>query len=460
MELQRLGEREEKAVSYFLNSAYKERYYHGVFDLVKIGNLEIPITKVQPANCEKVLAARWQGGNYSSRIWANKEKLSGVIKQTITSGLHRGLSVPKMSKLINDKMNAGVSNAERLVRTEMNFVQNHAAKDSLQAAGLDEYEFIAVLDSRTTPRCQALDGTMHLLEEYSVGTNAPPMHPRCRSTICAVLGEITAKRTAKNSKGENIQIPASMNFSDYKNIYLQYINSNGTFQNKGITTEEWFKSRTLTTPIMTVAESKNFAEFQTYWAENYNVRVADEIKNLNFEAVKTAAQGIETVLKEFPAAAPLIKEFRVYDDTNIMSTSYWGQINFNPNYFSDFNKLKELAKKDAATGFHPPNTGVREYGAHEAGHILELALIKKYSGDIQDWSNGTFARKIIREAYKNFNNKNSILGLYEEISIYSIKKVSECLAEVVSDYIANDENSTKFSKAIWQILKKELSQDD
>jgi len=71
IELQRLGESEEKAVADFLTLAYKERYYHGVFDLVKVGNLEVPITKVQPANCEKVLAARWAGGNYSSRIWAN-----------------------------------------------------------------------------------------------------------------------------------------------------------------------------------------------------------------------------------------------------------------------------------------------------------------------------------------------------------------------------------------------------
>ena len=56
----------------------------------------------------------------------------------------------------------------------MNFVQNYAAKESMEAAGLDEYEFIAVLDHRTTPRCQALDGTLHLLKEYSPGTNAPP----------------------------------------------------------------------------------------------------------------------------------------------------------------------------------------------------------------------------------------------------------------------------------------------
>ena len=94
---------------------------------------------------EKILAARWQGGNYSSRIWKNTEKLSDVIKETITAGVPRSLSFPKMSKAVELKMGAGVSNAERLVRTEMNFLQN-------QAAGFDEYEFIAVLDHRTTPR--------------------------------------------------------------------------------------------------------------------------------------------------------------------------------------------------------------------------------------------------------------------------------------------------------------------
>ena len=68
------------------------------------------------------------------------------------------------------------------------------------------------------PRCQALDGTFHLLEEYSVGTNAPPMHPRCRSTICAVLGENIGKRIAKNSKGANIQIPASMTYAEWRKM--------------------------------------------------------------------------------------------------------------------------------------------------------------------------------------------------------------------------------------------------
>lgn len=64
------------------------------------------------------------------------------------------------------------------------------------------------------------------------------MHPRCRSTIAAVLGEKAGTRIARNSKGENIQVPASMNYSEYKRVYLDKVitfnrrkSNNGAFKN-------------------------------------------------------------------------------------------------------------------------------------------------------------------------------------------------------------------------------------
>ena len=113
IELQKLGERYEGAVKDFLTTAYSKRYSHGIYDLAKSGEVAIPVVAVQPKNLEKVLAARWAGGNYSSRVWKNTEKLSGVIKETVTAGLHRGLSMPKLSKKIESTMQAGIS---KLVR--------------------------------------------------------------------------------------------------------------------------------------------------------------------------------------------------------------------------------------------------------------------------------------------------------------------------------------------------------
>lgn len=233
VELQKLGERSEAAIGDFLKTAGRERYLQGLYDLGSVGKLAIPVSKLNPANLEKTLAARWEGGNYSTRIWKNTTKLAKTLKATISQGLHRGLSIDKMSKAIDRDMRAGYKNAERLVRTEMNFVQTRMAADSMSAAGLDEYEFVAVLDHRTTQRCQALDGTTHLIEEMQQGANAPPMHPRCRSTITATFSESLkgGTRTARVG-GKSIHVPRDMKYADFKAVYVDKTASLKDWQEK------------------------------------------------------------------------------------------------------------------------------------------------------------------------------------------------------------------------------------
>ena len=55
------------------------------------------------------------------------------------------------------------------------------------------------------------------------GTNATPMHCRCRSTIIPTLGEglvSKGKRSAKDAEGKRIKIPADMNYNDWKKVYI------------------------------------------------------------------------------------------------------------------------------------------------------------------------------------------------------------------------------------------------
>lgn len=80
-------------------------------------------------------------------------------------------------------MHAGLSNARRLVRTEMNHVQNQAALDSIKKSGMKYFRFIATLDRRTSATCRAHDGHVYPIDEASIGGNVPPLHPNCRSTI-------------------------------------------------------------------------------------------------------------------------------------------------------------------------------------------------------------------------------------------------------------------------------------
>lgn len=87
-------------------------------------------------------------------------------------------------------------NAEAISRTAVNFIANRARRAFiLQNKELFEIEqFLAVLDSRTTPLCRSLDG-----EQYEVGDGPiPPLHWNCRSTRVPVLdGEVIGNRPAR-----------------------------------------------------------------------------------------------------------------------------------------------------------------------------------------------------------------------------------------------------------------------
>lgn len=112
----------------------------------------------------------------------NKRVLLFNARETITQGLIQGQSVAKMSKSLADAMGKSYHQAETLIRTETNNFHAQADVRAYEAAGVEEYEFVATLDSRTSEICASLDGKHFPIKEAKTGVNYPPMHPRCRST--------------------------------------------------------------------------------------------------------------------------------------------------------------------------------------------------------------------------------------------------------------------------------------
>lgn len=222
--LDQLGRKTEDAMSDFLVEAYKDRFYHGIYDVAEqTGTMKIDVA-VDDDTAKKVTAAPWSGKSYSQRIWKNDQLLGQTLKITILSGIHRGLSVPQMARMVEDKMDAGLSNAKRLVRTEMNYVQNRAALDSIKESGMKYYRFIATLDRRTSSMCRAHDGKVYPIDECRPGENAPPLHPNCRSTIAGSLRDSqleTGTRTARNYEGKNIDIPKNITYESWYNTYIE-----------------------------------------------------------------------------------------------------------------------------------------------------------------------------------------------------------------------------------------------
>ena len=225
VELSKLSTKVEKAISKFLPSAYKDFYYHGLYEIGKKAQIAIPANVLDPKRLENTLHIPWSGKNYSERIWHNNAKLGQTIQQTMVTAMHRGSSLRDLSRYVADRMNVGIHDAERLVQTELNYVQNKAALDSIKDAGMKYYRFIATLDSRTTVICREHDGRTFAVDDADVGYNMPPLHPRCRSTISGCLRALKDKplgeRIARDTEtGKTYYVQAGMKYEEWKSVYV------------------------------------------------------------------------------------------------------------------------------------------------------------------------------------------------------------------------------------------------
>lgn len=226
MELDSLGRKTSASMKKFLSDAYKDNYFQSCYEIGRTVGLKSPRVVVSRKSLEDVLRDRWSGKNYSERIWKNQKLLGQTLKQEMVTAVHRGESVEAVSKRIAQRMNVASSNATRLVRTELNYVENRAALDSIRASGMDYYRFIATLDNRTTPICREHDGRIVSVEEASPGDNLPPLHPNCRSTIAGSLygpedgHKQEGKRIARDEKGRNYYVPADMTYSQWHDKYV------------------------------------------------------------------------------------------------------------------------------------------------------------------------------------------------------------------------------------------------
>ena len=81
--LDQLGRKTEDAMSDFLVEAYKDRFYHGIYDVAEqTGTMKVDVA-VDDDTAKKVTAAPWSGKSYSQRIWKNDQLLGQTLKTTI-----------------------------------------------------------------------------------------------------------------------------------------------------------------------------------------------------------------------------------------------------------------------------------------------------------------------------------------------------------------------------------------
>ena len=203
-----------------------ENYLNTAFELQKgigIGEkMEIPYDE---RKLENILRTPWasDGKNFSQRIWKDRTQLVNNLQRNLSESVIRGDSDTDMIQALSKDEDRAEFNTRRLVETESAYFDSLSEQECCEDFGVEKYRFLAVLDMKTSDICQELDNKVFLEKDRQVGVNAPPMHPFCRSTTAPVIDEdFLTSRRAKNPKtGEYDEIPADMNYKQWKEKYVE-----------------------------------------------------------------------------------------------------------------------------------------------------------------------------------------------------------------------------------------------
>ena len=327
-EMARLSEKSEEAMKKFLKSGYEDFYYHGLYEIGKKRGLQGAVSLVDGEKLERVLRVPWSGKNYSKRIWSNNAKLAKVIQQNIIAAAHRGVSVQEMTRDVRQRMGVGTKEAVRLVRTELNYVQNQAALHSIKDAGMKFYRFIATLDKRTSTVCQSHDGDVFPVEEAMPGKNMPPLHPHCRSVISGCLkGEYKPQngtRIARDENGKNVFVPSYMKYDDWKEVFVDQKQSLESWTEKKVFA---FKTERLEAAVNAAKASVALAESAMKEISNdtFSGIWKDDVQLSDWEA-KTGS--VPAKLKYFEdqiAAGNSVAKFEVLRD-ELLEFDHYGRV--------------------------------------------------------------------------------------------------------------------------------------
>ena len=168
-----------------------ERMYNGVQTIItKNAPDVISNSFVQEGRAKEIIESVWcaDGKHWSQRVWVNTAKLQNAIENHLIDCVIKGKSKSEAIKQLREDFGVGFNAADRLLRTELNYIQNQAAADRYIAAGFNQYEWLTAGDERTCEQCGELDHQVFSFGEREVGVNFPPLHPNDRCTIIPVVG--------------------------------------------------------------------------------------------------------------------------------------------------------------------------------------------------------------------------------------------------------------------------------
>lgn len=385
----------------YLEGIYRREYAAALEGLGASSGVVIPAGAIR-----EIIEYPYAGAMFSDRIWRNKNQLLNYINDDLVKGIIKGSSIQNMSRDLMNRCNVLYYQAERLVRTETNYCMTQGHLNGYKDAGIEQYQFIAFLDNRTSPQCKNNNERTFNIRDGQAGTNLPPLHPNCRSTIIPVINRKTPIVTEPTKEPMNNPEPKTPKEPKQKQPKTDTIKDNKSLV---------FKSKQAATDYAI----KNLGFEKVNWG-----------RKLTQEMINDTVDTLDKVFKMYPKLIGSMKEITTMSsDRVVASVSYYGELKISTQAFF---------RKNQADRIHTI--------AHESSHMLER---------ITDWNK--YAPKVVNQAFENLGyDAAEAKRAVRKISSYATTNHAECMAEAFADVFTKGDKATPLAKEIVNIINKEL----
>lgn len=442
MQMTTLARVEDDKVREHLVKEYQQSYYTAMYDFYKDSNpkvlalMEASKVRIDPIMIYDTLSLPWSGSNYSERIWKRQYDVAKHLKRMISNHLLTGASIQRMTKDVTAELGKDYKYAaERLLRTETAWVHGQADKAIYERLEVEEYEFIATLDVKTSSICRSLDLKRFKVSEAVVGKNYPPMHPNCRSTTGIYDPTWNdGTRIAKGADGKSYSVPSNMNYEEW---YKKYINDgkDPIFAHPVISDEK-DKIRFMS-PVADVEVYKVAGINLDMWVEGKD---GNKQVRLNYRLCREIEKMLPESM-EMPRIA--IVDFEKYGAyTQIAGYAHYNNTLYLNKKFTTRESVRKIMKENKGYFARADEQGMI---LHELGHKYHHELIEriaKYQNVSYDRAKERLEYPIVRAVKKLYKSNHE--KLRTEFSGYAIERFENELRlgkgkeirEVMAEYFA------------------------
>ena len=219
-EIEKLKSGQYQWMTDLMDTNYMAGYYTTYYNVAQGLEEFVNFAPIDQTGIERAIKERWDGRNYSDSVWNDKAKLIESMQTILPRSFSMGLNSKTLGDMLAKELNVSKNRGRSLARTEINHLCNQAALDVYKACGVEQYQFLATRDMRTSEICRGMDGYIGKVTQAKVNVNYPPMHVNCRSTTIPYFqDDDTLDRIAKDEDGNNIKVPRRMSQEEWIKKY-------------------------------------------------------------------------------------------------------------------------------------------------------------------------------------------------------------------------------------------------